>query len=433
MLPAPEAPPADLRLDNWTQWLEARNPARIELGLDRPRRVLERLGLPPRNGPLITVAGTNGKGSVVATLDALAGSAGLRAGAYLSPHIHRFNERIRIGGQDVDDADLVQAFRAVAAAEGDDQLSYFEFTTLAAFWLFAREALDLWVLEVGLGGRLDAVNLLDADVAIISSVGLDHTDWLGESLDDIAAEKAGILRRGRPVLLGRTAARPVVRQAARTLEAPVLALGEQLTLAAQGRQWSLQGPALDVQQLPMPRLQGDVQLDNAALALAAWSAAGLPLTPALASDALLQVRLPGRCQVLRERPRVVLDTAHNREAAAALAQALDGLRTPGRTIAVLGMLAGKPVSAVVQAMDAQVAHWHCCGLPGPRGLTAEALAADLAELAGIRSARFPTVEAGLQAALDQAGPDDRIVVLGSFHTVEAALTLLADTGDPTPP
>lgn len=420
MLPAPEPVPADLGLDNWTQWLESRDPAHIDLGLERPRRVLQRMRLPARRCPLITVAGTNGKGSVVATIDAIAGASGVRCGAYLSPHILRFNERVRIDGADVDDPELVQAFKAVAAAEGDDRLSYFEFTTLAAFWLFARQDLDLWVLEVGLGGRLDAVNLLDADVAVITSIGMDHTDWLGDSLDTIATEKAGILQPGKPLVLGPTAARPVVLAAAESAGAPTWRLGNEIATAAQGAQWSVAVPGLRLDGLPPPVLPGAVQRDNAALALAAVHLAGLPTGADAVAAGLAAVRLPGRCQIVSQAPLVVLDTAHNAEAAAALADALGARPVHGRTIGVLGMLAGKPVDAVVAALAGQVDAWHWCGLPGARGQSA----AQLQARGGAQGTCYRDVAVGLQAALEQAGEDDRIVVLGSFHTVEAALTLL---------
>lgn len=420
-LDAPPAPDAAAPLDDWLHWLEGRDPSRIELGLERVQAVLRRLELQPRNCPLITVAGTNGKGSVVANLDALATAAGLRAGAYLSPHLLRFNERIRLSGEDVDDDKLVAAFLRVAEAEQGDVLTYFEFTTLAAIVLLHAAELDLWVLEVGLGGRLDAVNVLDADLVVLTSIGLDHTDWLGDSLAGIAREKLGVLRPGIPLICGvgpnaDASVLAAIHGAVRSLDTPLFQLGEHIRYAASAERehWAVHLAGKDVTGIPPLRLAGAVQLGNAALAIAALEQLGVAMTSEVLTG-LGAVRLPGRCQTLARSPRLVVDTAHNTEAATALAQAL-GMHD-GRTHGVLGMLRGKPVAQVVAALAGVVDEWHYCGLPRPRGLSAEALAG----LAGEAGQQHDTVADGLVAARAAAGVGGRVLATGSFLTVEAVL------------
>ena len=437
--PEASAPPAGSVLTAWLQWLEGRDPSRIELGLERVKRVLQRLALPARPCPLITVAGTNGKGSVVANLDAVAGAAGMRVGAYLSPHLLCFNERIRIGGQDVEDAPLVAAFERVAAAEQGDVLTYFEFTTLAAIVVMQAADLDLWVLEVGLGGRLDAVNVLDADVAILTSIGLDHTDWLGDTLAGIAREKLGVLRAGKPLVCGVTAdADPAVlseiHQTVAARNAPLLQLGEQIRLAppdAQGR-WAVTiagQPNVEKQFGDLPRLllAGPVQPGNAALAITALEYLGIALTPqALAG--LGSVRLPGRCQTIARDPITIVDTGHNVEAATILADALSAHTDNGRTHAVLGMLRGKPAAAFVAALAPVVDAWHFCSLPGPRGLAAH----ELAKQVGSVGQQHQSVAEGLLAARQTAGANGRVLATGSFLTVEAVLKSMSMVEGATP-
>ena len=421
----PKPPELGATLADWLVWLEGRDPAKIELGLARVKRVLDRLELPPRNCPLITVAGTNGKGSVVASLDALGGGAGLRVGCYLSPHLLRFNERIRLAGDDVDDAELLKAFAQVAAAEQGDTLTYFEFATLAAFAVLSAAQLDLWVLEVGLGGRLDAVNVLDADLAIITSIGFDHTDWLGDSLAGIAREKAGIFRSGKPVISGVSPSddatvQMALSEAAEVLDAPLWQLGRDIIVETH-KHWTLSVGQQQIANLPQPALPGPMQINNAALAISALLRLRL-IEPSLVADGLKLVRLPGRCQVVATAPEVIIDTAHNAEAARALAQALQARgAAPGSVHMVLGMLQGKPVAAVVAALAEWAAHWHFCSLPGPRGLAA----AELQGLAGTVGQLHQSVADGLAAARESAGHDGQVLAVGSFLTAEAVLKSLA--------
>lgn len=426
-LDAPAAPDDQAPVVDWLNWLEGRDPSRIELGLERVQAVLRRLDLPPRPCPLITVAGTNGKGSVVANLDALATAAGLRTGAYLSPHLLRFNERIRLSSRDVDDAQLVAAFACVADAEQGDVLTYFEFTTLAAIVLLQAADLDLWVLEVGLGGRLDAVNVLDAELVVLTSIGLDHVDWLGDSLAGIAREKLGVLRHGTPLICGVGAGTdPAVLSAihgvVRALDAPLFQLGEQIRCetGADEASWTVQIAGKTVSGVPHLRLAGAVQQGNAALAIAALDQLGIAMTPEVLAG-LRAVRLPGRCQTIAQQPQLVIDTAHNTEAATALAQALGS--HDGQTHGVLGMLQGKPVAHVVAALADVVDVWHYCSLPGPRGLSSKALA----ELAGAAGELHDSVADGLAAARAAAGAGGRVLATGSFLTVEAVLKSLPMT------
>lgn len=428
---ADAAPASGAALAQWLQWLESRDPSRIELGLDRVRRVLRRMALPPRLCPLITVAGTNGKGSVVANIDALAGAAGLRVGAYLSPHLTRFNERIRVNGDDVEDTPLVSAFEQVAVAEQGDALTYFEFTTLAAIALLQAAELDLWVLEVGLGGRLDAVNVLDADLVVLTSIGLDHTDWLGETLADIAQEKLGVIRAGVPLVCGVTpdadpAVLDTINKAVATLSVDCWQLGREIKVDANGAEaeWGASIASVHYAQLPPLRLAGTVQRGNAALALAALQRLGIDLPSDLIA-AFDGVRLPGRCQRVAREPTVVVDTAHNVEAAAALAQALGHHHQTGAgpTHAVLGMLQGKPVAGVVQALSSVVDVWHFCGLPGPRGLSAPAVL----QASGAQGQVHESVGSGLQSAREGAGMKGCVLATGSFLTVEAVIKSLPMT------
>lgn len=430
-------PDSGAPLADWLQWLESRDPSRIELGLDRVRRVLRRLNLPPRDCPLVTVAGTNGKGSVVATLDALAGAAGLRVGAYLSPHLLQFNERIRICGLDVDDAILIDAFSQLAGAEQGDVLTYFEFTTLAAIVVLQHATLDLWVLEVGLGGRLDAVNVLDADAIVLTSIGLDHTDWLGDTLAEIAREKLGVLRRGIPLICGvEPDADPTVlsaiADASERMQAPLWQMGAKIRvgpLDANG-QWSAHIDAQHYSGLPAPALAGAAQRGNAALAMTALQQIGIELT-SRALNGLQTVRLPGRCQTVANRPLTLVDTAHNAEAARALAQTLGArLDSAGEQPSihiVLGMLQGKPVAQFVEALQPLAQAWYFCSLPGPRGVSAQALA----EQAVVAGSQYGSVAEGLAAARQTAGASACVVATGSFLTAEAVIKSLSMTGEAT--
>ncbi len=409
-------------LDAWLQALEQRHPSAIDLGLERVGQVADRLAARRFAVPVITVAGTNGKGSTVATLVAIARAAGWRVASYTSPHLIRFNERICLDGEPVADADLVRALDAVEAARGDVSLTYFEHTTLAAFWWFQRQQPDLVVLEVGLGGRLDAVNLVDADVAVITSVDLDHQDWLGDTRAQIAREKAGIMRAGRPVVLGEREPQPVLLELAAALAAPAAIKGHDYDFTVGTDGWSWQGAAFGrLDALPLPGLA----CENAATALAALQA--LAGVSALRVDATaIRAGLPlaavsGRAQRIATAPDIWLDVGHNPHGVRFLWQHLPPATAGQETHAVFAMLRDKDIDGVIAASAAQVTHWWPAGLDVARGCSLAELVAKLRAQGLQPAGEHESVTAALAAARQQARADDRIVVFGSFHTVAAIL------------
>ncbi|MDW8313102.1 MAG: bifunctional tetrahydrofolate synthase/dihydrofolate synthase [Burkholderiales bacterium] len=432
-------------LANWLDRIaRLRSGPEIELGLDRIRRVYDRLSVQPRC-PTFLVGGTNGKGSTVAFLDAILRAAGARVARYSSPHLVRFNERIVINGREVEDNRLIRAFERVDAARqaaGGVALTFFEFTTLAAFECFAQEALDVWVIEVGLGGRLDATNVLDADCAVITSIGLDHREWLGPTREHIAREKAGIFRPKGVCVIGERDVPASLTERVTALEARALWLGRDFGWQIRERtpmQWhywcrvAASGePALAWRHaLPMPALRGRFQLNNAATALAALDAvrtfrpeARLPAISSQAvRDGLLQVAWPARFQVLPGRPTMILDVAHNEEAARVLAETLDEMPFFPRTHAVFSMLADKDVEAVVRVMAPKVDLWYIAVVDSVRAAPLVRLRTALAA-AGVppdRRREFATIAEAVQAARTAADTADRIIVFGSFLTVSAVL------------
>ncbi|MHB8254856.1 MAG: bifunctional tetrahydrofolate synthase/dihydrofolate synthase [Acidiferrobacter sp.] len=390
----------------------------IELGLDRVRAVYGHLA--PLSCSVITVGGTNGKGSTTAFLEAIYLAAGYRVGAYFSPHLWRYNERIRLDGHEVEDAVLCQAFAKVEAARGDIPLTYFEFGTLAALVLFAQAACDVVILEVGLGGRLDAVNIIDCDVAVVVSVGTDHKDWLGPDRETIGREKAGIFRAHRPAVIGFDVSESVHSEAAR-LGALACVGGRDFHYTAERHQWRYVG-VKGVRDLPYPALRGSYQLANAACALAAVDA--LPMLAVSAGalrSGLQDVRLAGRFQSLPGRPRVVVDVAHNEEAAIALAHALREPPAGGRTLAVVGMLKDKPIAGVFRTLLGSFDDWFVATLADPRGADGAFLGSTLAQLGRTPYGVYEDPVAAYEAALMCATPDDRVVVFGSFKTVGVIL------------
>jgi dihydrofolate synthase/folylpolyglutamate synthase len=401
------------------------------MGLGRVREVYARLG-PAIAMPVVVVGGTNGKGSTCAFLEAILRAAGYRVGLYTSPHLTRYNERVRIDARPVDDAALVAAFARVesarTAAVPPTPLTYFEFGTLAALVLFAEARLDALVLEVGLGGRLDAVNIVDADVAVVTTVDLDHQDYLGSTRDAIGAEKAGIFRRGRPAVCGDPDPPAALVAQAQRIGAVLYRLGHEYGYREEGRQWRYRGPAGERYGLPIPALRGRHQLPNAATALAALDllSARLAVNAGAVRAGLLDVVLPGRFQVLPGRPTIVLDVAHNPHAARSLAATLGEMGYHPRTLAVFGMLADKDIAGVADALRARIDRWHVAGLPGPRGTSPAAIAARL-DAGGVARAAIvehETVAQAVAAARAEAGDADRIVIFGSFLTVAAALAAL---------
>lgn len=428
-------------LAEWLALQEAAHPKSIDLGLERVAAVARRLGIDRPKSAVITVGGTNGKGSTVAHLEALWRAAGGSVGLFASPHFLRYNERIRIDGVEAGDAAIVAAFERIEAARGATTLTFFEYNTLAALELFAQRGVELALLEVGLGGRLDATNLVDADVAVVCSVGLDHRDWLGDTLEEIGAEKAGIFRPGRPAVLG-TASMPqsVYAAIARLGAKPVVAEAEFSWRAAPtptgpGR-WSYRGRSLTLGDLPPSALAGSIQYRNAATALAALeslaaggerSAAARQVVARLdagtVAAALGRVRLAGRFQIIPGPVEWILDIAHNPPAAAVLAAQLAERPCQGRTLAVVGILTDKDAPAIAQALAPVLDHWFLCGLEGPRGGSAAALARRL-ELIVRAHTLADSVRAGCAAARAAARAGDRVVVCGSVHTVGPALEWL---------
>lgn len=414
-------------LDDWLSYIEQQHPRSIEMGLDRVREVATRLALGKPAARVITVGGTNGKGSTVAFIEAIARAAGWKVGAYTSPHLLRYNERVRIDGVDADDASLVEAFEAVEAARGDTPLTYFEFGTLAALWLFQRSGLDLAVLEIGLGGRLDAVNIVDPDVAVITTVDIDHTDWLGHDRETIGTEKAGIARAWKPLVLGEVDSPSSVLRHAYAIGANALRLGSDFfhePIDSQRWRWREVGAELE---LPSPALSAPSQRANAATAVAALRALpGDALPDNVFAEGVARATLPGRLQRLeRDGVEVVLDVGHNPQAARELAGWLQGHPTGDVTRVVFAALADKDVRSVVDAFADMPLQWLLAGLSsGARSQTAEQLAARVADASVQETSLHVDVEAALRAALSTSARGDRVLVFGSFHTVADALRVL---------
>lgn len=410
----------------WLAWQESLHPVAIELGLKRVRALRKRLGSRRPAPTVLTVGGTNGKGSVAAYLDAIIRRAGYVVGLFTSPHLLRYNERIRIGGQPVDDATLMAAFERIEAERGEDTLTFFEWNTLAALTIFEDASIDVAVLEVGLGGRLDAVNVIDADVAAVVTVGIDHREWLGSTVEAIGREKAGIFRAGRPAVFGARQMPVSVGDVAATRGARLRRLGLDFDFVERPDGWDYVGLGSRRAELPMPGLGGAAQLANAATALAVLEAAepGLLVPDEAVRAAFGSVRLAGRFQVVAGEPECILDVAHNPDAARVLRQSLEQRPTGGRTHAVCGILGDKDVEQIAQVMAPAVDSWRAVGLDGPRALPVAELAARLGAATGVPVAQSAGVAAGLEAARAAAAPSDRIVVFGSFHTVGPALVEL---------
>ncbi|MDH1671176.1 bifunctional tetrahydrofolate synthase/dihydrofolate synthase [Stutzerimonas stutzeri] len=416
-------------LADWLAYLEQLHPTAIDMGLDRVRAVAARMAM-TRPAPLVvTVTGTNGKGSTCAFIASLLNAQGLKIGSYSSPHLLRYNERVLLSGREASDAELCEAFAVVEAARGEISLTYFEMGTLAAFWLFERAGLDAVVLEVGLGGRLDAVNIVDADLAVITNIGLDHADWLGNSRESVAYEKAGILREGKPALCGDLDPPQPLLDHANSLSAPLLLRGRDFDLAMGAGDWHWRGvdaagAPLELHGLPLLTLP----MENAALALQAYAMLGLPWDPARLARALLQTRVVGRLdsrQVLWNGRRIalLLDVGHNPHAAAFLAQRLEQRPVVGTRRAVFGLLADKDLTGVLDTLAPSISDWAVAPLPTPRTQSATQLAQALLER-GASVSEYATIEQALDAQCARAESVDEILVFGSFYCVAAALEWL---------
>ncbi len=412
-------------LEDWLAHAERLHPKAIELGLDRVRAVAERMGL-RFDCPVFTVAGTNGKGSTVAMLEAILGEAGFRTGAYTSPHLVRFEERCRVRGVPVDASELVAACADVERARGQFALTYFEFTTLAILQVLSRAGLDAVILEVGLGGRLDAVNVIDADCAVITSIDIDHAELLGDTRELIGLEKAGILRTGRPAIVSDPMPPQSVIDRAVEIGADLWLPGRDYNFSGDRQQWAWAGRGRRYAGLAYPALRGANQLVNAAGVLAALEAMRqrLPVTAQAVRTGLAMVELPGRFQVVPGQPALVLDVAHNPHAVAALALNLDAMGFYPTTHAVFGAMAVKDLAPMLQRMDPLVDRWYFTDLPTPRADSGAALQAAwqaLTQRGDAAAQTFANPLEALRAAALAATPTDRIVVFGSFYTVGGVL------------
>jgi len=410
-------------LDDWLSWQESLHPNAIDLGLDRPGKVLARMGISKPAPVVISVAGTNGKGSSVALLESILLAAGYRVGCYTSPHLLRYNERIRVDGTEVEDAALCESFERIDQARGDISLTYFEFGTLAAFDLFARAGLDVAVLEVGLGGRLDAVNLIDADVVLVTAIDLDHAAWLGDNRELVAREKAGIFRADHPAVCSDPRPPQSLSAYADELGTPLYCLERDFHYAPAAEEWSWQGPGQPRLALPLPALRGEFQLQNAAGVLMVLDllAERLQVSTQQMRQGLLAVHLAGRFQLFPGAVSEIVDVAHNPQSAEALAQNLRRLPGGGRTLAVCAMLADKDLAAVVKAMQPVVDLWYVAGLDVARGCDAASLAKVVVEVTGKPTASHAAVAEALAQARAEAHAGDRIVIFGSFYTVAERL------------
>jgi dihydrofolate synthase/folylpolyglutamate synthase len=418
-------------LEQWLAYQQGTHSLSIDLSLERVRDVAARLGLLEKRCPVVVVAGTNGKGSTAATLAALLQSCGLRVGLFTSPHLVRYNERVQIDGAPASDAALVTAFERIEAARGAVTLTFFEYNTLAALELFRDAALGAMVLEVGLGGRLDAVNIIDADVAVLCSIGIDHREWLGSTLEQIGAEKAGVFRRGQNVVLGNAAMPASVWRAARELECRVWTAERDFSWRIHGdgsgaEAWDYRSEPCTLLDLPAPALAGAVQYRNSSSALTAMQLLAVAGTcdQRRIARGLTSVTLPGRFQVVPGDVEWILDVAHNEPAAAVLAGALAARPCEGKSFAVAGMLADKDVAAVASTLDPLVDHWLLAGIDDePRGLNARALQARLPPLRGTVELATDTTAACARARA-LSSPRDRVIVFGSFYVVGPALQWL---------
>jgi len=412
-------------LDAWLAHCERLHPVGIDMGLQRVRAVAERLAL-RFDVPVVSVAGTNGKGSSCAMIEAIALQAGYRVGLYSKPHLVHFEERCRIGGHSMAAAELVDHFAAVEAARGPITLTYFEFTTLAIVRALSLAPLDLVILEVGLGGRLDAVNVIDADVALITSIDLDHMDWLGSDREAIGFEKAGILRSGRAAVVADPLPPASVVRHAEAIGADLWLVGRDFNHAGDRQQWSWSGRGRRRNALAYPALRGANQLLNASGALAAFEALRerLPISAQAVRRGLATVQLTGRFQIVPGQPALVLDVAHNPQAVAALAFNLDQMGFFPRTHLVFGAMRDKDIAGMVQRIAVLADSWNLCNLPWSRAADTQALAAIVRADPGSAKAalhQYDSPAAALRGALAAADPADRIVVFGSFLCVGGVL------------
>lgn len=418
--------PLPTSLSGWLNYIEALHPKSIAMGLDRVNQVKQALNLTPQF-PIITVAGTNGKGSTCAMLEHIYVAAGYSVGTYSSPHLLQYNERVRLNFQSINDKDLIAAFNAVEQARHGVELTYFEYGTLAAVWHFMQQKVDLAILEVGLGGRLDAVNAFEPDCAIISSIDLDHMEFLGHTRELIGAEKAGVFRANKPAICGDENPPHSVLQHANQIGALLQLIGQDFKVEVVQNLWSFHGQQSLVEHLPMPALIGEFQLKNAACVLATIEAMQpvLPVGIDAIKLGLTNVKLAGRFQSWSEKPHIILDVAHNPHAAKSLALNLSHSAHQGKTIAVFAMLADKDMKGVIQALASEIDAWYVAGIEHVRGASADRLSALILDhLPDAEIKKFNQVQEALHQACIDACDNDRIIVLGSFFTVAEAMHAL---------
>lgn len=410
-------------LDSWLSYIESQHPSEIELGLERGSRVLQRLNLSRPNHKVITVAGTNGKGSTCAMLTQYLCSQGFSVGTYTSPHFIHFNERVALNNASCSDALLCRAFDAIETAREDTPLTYFEFSTLAALWIFDQSELDYWVLEVGLGGRLDSVNMIDTDVAVVTSIALDHTDWLGDNIDIIAQEKTGIARKDKLLVSGVVNPPPTIALTATEIGANLRQKGRDFHFTQQDTTWSWQGEGAEFKNLPLPNLP----LQNAATVIAVLSYMGFDPKFEDLADLFSTAQLTGRFQQVASAPDVYIDVAHNPEAALELVQRIG--RLPNKPIAVCGMLKDKDIASVMKHLSGHFSQWFCADLGGARGAKASDLLQAISnsnEGGESKVNAFSTVQSAFDAAQQLATQEQRaIIVFGSFVTVSDYLAFNA--------
>ncbi|WEJ86732.1 MAG: bifunctional tetrahydrofolate synthase/dihydrofolate synthase [Klebsiella huaxiensis] len=401
-------PQAASPLATWLSYLEHLHSKTIDLGLARVSEVAARMAVLKPAPFVFTVAGTNGKGTTCRTLESVLMAAGFKVGVYSSPHLVRYTERVRVQGEELSELAHTTSFAEIEAARGEISLSYFEFGTLSALWLFQQAQLDVVILEVGLGGRLDATNIVDADVAVVTSIALDHTDWLGSDRGSIGREKAGIFRGGKPAIVGEPDMPQTIAEVASEKGAQLLRRDVDWGYEAGEQSWSFSDENGALTDLPLPQ----VPMPNAATALAALRASKLKVDEQAIRDGIQKAMLPGRFQIISDTPRVILDVAHNPHAAAYLAGRLKTLPKTGRVLAVIGMLHDKDIAGTLENLKAEVDDWYCAPLEGPRGATAEQL------LEHLRAGKvYISVAQAWYAAMADARPQDTVLVCGSFHTV----------------
>jgi dihydrofolate synthase/folylpolyglutamate synthase len=416
--------PAGSPLSDWLIWLETLSPKEIDLGLERVQCVLERLSLEPAANVLL-IAGTNGKGSCVAMTDAILRAAGWRVGAYTSPHMIRYNERIAVDGMPAPDEQIIAAFERVEAARHNVPLTYFEYGTLAAMAVFSMSRLDVWLLEIGMGGRLDASNVIDPTASLITNVSLDHCDWLGEDIETIAMEKAGVMRQGVPTVFGSRDVPRSVQKHAVTIGAELVLLGRDFDYErGDDGDWSWAGREYRRTYLPSPGLQGEFQLGNAAAALALIEAAGLreALDPVLLKRVLPSIALPGRLQSTKvDGKDWLLDVAHNPAAATGLAEVLAATEPTGQTWTIIGLLDDKDIEGIALQLNDQVDHWIGVTASSPRAVAVEELARRIANSCGRPCRISESLDEAMAYTRRVASENDRILLTGSFYLVGPAL------------